>query len=169
MSLESQPSIITADLYDAHHAAVWVIDLPFRSFGGISSFFGPCQTLRVLRDHTPVLAQVQTPGDGRVLVVDAGGFTDTGVMGDRLAGLAVAHGWRGVVICGAIRDSVAMRDLPLGVMALAATPRRGWETQPFELDCSIRLGGAVINPGMWIYADVDGILVAPVALNLPSV
>ena len=72
MILPRQERIVTADLYDLHHAIVDVVDLPLRAFGGIGSFSGPCQTLRVHRDHTPVLAQLEQPGDGRVLVVDAG-------------------------------------------------------------------------------------------------
>ncbi len=168
MTLPTQPAIVTADLYDVHHATVSVMDLPLRSYGGLSSFFGPCQTLRVHRDHTPVLALVQTPGEGRVLVVDAGGHTDTGVMGDRLAGLAVVHGWRGVIINGAIRDSAGMRPLALGVMAITATPRRGWVPQPSDVDCKISLGGASVASGMWIYADIDGVLVTPAALNLAA-
>ena len=168
MNLSVQPAIVTADIYDAHHATVSVVNLPLRSFGGVSHFFGPCQTLRVHRDHTPVLAELETPGEGRVLVVDAGGVTDTGVMGDRLAGLAVANGWRGVVINGAIRDSAGLRPLALGVMALAATPCRGWTPQPSHAGCSVDLVNTLIEPGMWIYADVDGVIVARVELDLKS-
>ena len=160
MTLPAQPAIVTADLYDAHHETVFVVDLPLRAFGGLQSFYGPCQTLRVTRDHTPVLAELETPGEGRVLVVDGGGHTDTGVMGDRLAARGVGNGWRGVVIWGAIRDSLGIGALPLGVMALAATPRRGWAPQPAAAGGSITLGGARVAPGDWIYADVDGVLVA---------
>jgi regulator of ribonuclease activity A len=160
MTLPSQPPIATADLYDAHHEVVAVIDLPLRRFGGLSSFFGPCRTLRVCRDHTPVLAILETPGDGHILVVDAGGVTDTGVMGDRLAAMGVANDWRGVVIAGAIRDSAGIAALSLGVMALAATPRRGWQKQPSQSEIDLMLGGATIRRGMWIYADCDGVLVA---------
>lgn len=160
MILPRQERIVTADLYDLHHAIVDVVDLPLRAFGGIGSFSGPCQTLRVHRDHTPVLAQLEQPGDGRVLVVDAGGLTDTGVMGDRLAAKGVASGWRGVVIWGAIRDSLGIAALPLGVMALAATPRRGWAPQPSTSGEPLSLGGVTIEPGNWVYADCDGVIVA---------
>ena len=160
MTLPPQPAIVTADLYDLHHATVGVIDLPLRAFGGLDSFFGPCQTLRVHRDHTPVLAQLEQPGEGRVLVVDAGGIVDTGVMGDRLAATGVDHGWRGVVIWGAIRDSLGIKALPLGVMALSATPRRGWVAQPSTAGEALSLGGVTIRPGQWIYADRDGLLVS---------
>lgn len=165
MTLPPQPTIVTADLYDLHHATVDVIDLPLRSFGGIESFFGPCQTLRVHRDHTPVLAQLSQPGAGRVLVVDAGGHVDTGVMGDRLAATGVDQGWRGVIIWGAIRDSLGIQELPLGVMALAATPRRGWTPQGSTAGEALAIGGVTIKPGQWIYADRDGVIVANAPLG----
>ena len=164
MTVPPQPAIVTADLYDLHHAAVGVSDLPLRAFGGVEAFFGPCQTLRVHRDHTPVLAQLEEPGMGRILIVDAGGITDTGVMGDRLAAKGVANGWRGVVIWGAIRDSIGIGDLPLGVMALAATPRRGWTPQPSLAGEALNLGGVKIRAGQWIYADRDGVIVSDAAL-----
>lgn len=166
-SVPAQAAIVTADLYDAHHDRVSVVDLPLRAFGGVESFFGPCRTLRVDRDHTPVLAQLRTEGAGRVLVVDAGGHMDTGVMGDRLAAIGVENGWRGVIINGAIRDSRGMAPLPLGVMALGTTPRRGWQARPGQAGGTITLGGARIESSHWIYADVDGVLVAPAELTLP--
>ncbi len=166
MTLAPHPPIVTADLYDAHHDTVAVIDLPLRPYGGLTSFFGSCRTLQVHRDHTPVLAMLERPGKGHVLVVDAGGVIDTGVMGDRLAAIGVASGWRGVVIAGAIRDSAGIGALSLGVMALAATPRRGWQVHPAQVDIGVTLGGATIRPGMWIYADRDGVLVAASALEI---
>ena len=81
---------------------------------------------------------------------------------------SIANGWRGVVIHGAIRDSAGLRPLALGVMALAATPCRGWTPQPSQAGCSVDLVNTLIEPGMWIYADVDGVIVARVELDLKS-
>jgi len=167
MTLPPQPSIVTADLYDLHHERVEVIDLQFRSFGRPTSFFGPCATLRVFEDHTPVLARLSTPGEGRVLAVDAGGSLRVGVMGDRLAGIGAANGWRGVVIAGAIRDSLGIDALDLGVRALGTTARRGWSPNPSAVGVPLRLGGVEVREGDWIYADRDAVLVAREALPLP--
>ena len=51
--------IVTADIYDVHHASLEVCELPFRSFGQRRSFFGPCSTLVTFEDHTPVLAALR--------------------------------------------------------------------------------------------------------------
>lgn len=167
MSLAPQPAIVTADLYDLHHASVEVIDLQFRSFGRVETFFGPCATLSVFEDHTPVLAMLATPGEGRILAVDAGGSLRVGVMGDRLAAQGVANGWRGVVVAGAIRDSLGIDALDLGVRALGTTARRGWSPSPSAAGGPIRLGGALVREGDWLYADRDAVLVARGALDLP--
>ena len=160
MTLPPQPSVVTADLYDLHHDRVEVIDLQFRCFGRPASFFGPCATLRVVEDHTPVLARLSEPGGGRILAVDAGGSLRVGVMGDRLAGIGLANGWRGVVIAGAIRDSAGIDGLDLGVRALGTTARRGWSPNPSAAGLPLRLGGAEVREGDWLYADRDSVLVA---------
>lgn len=165
--LSPQPAIVTADLYDLHHDRVEVIDLQFRSFGKVETFFGPCATVRTHHDHTPVLRMLETPGQGRVLVVDAHGSLTVGVMGDRLAEKGARNGWRGAVIAGSIRDSVGIDQLELGVRALGTTARRGWKEGDATFGQPLWLGGAAIREGDWIYADFDSVLVAPTELPIP--
>ena len=45
------------------------------------------------------------------------------LVGDKLAGIAAANGWAGLVINGCIRDSAALGRLDLGIVALGANPR----------------------------------------------
>ena len=161
MMLAGQPPVNCADLYDDHHAVLQVCDLQFRSFGQWNSFCGPCETVSTFEDHIPVLQMLETPGDGRVLVVQAGGSTKVGVMGDRLAGLAVQNGWRGVVINGAIRDSAGIIALPLGVKALGTTARRGWSLADTTKGQNVMFGGVIFIPGNWVYADQDSVLSGP--------
>ncbi len=162
--LPSQRAIVTADLYDENAGKVAVIELQFRCFGRRRTFFGPCATLQVFEDHLPVLEMLSTPGEGRVLVVDAGGSLRIGVMGDRLAATGVENGWRGVVINGAIRDSVAIDALDLGVRALGTTARRGWQGDASMRGEPIEIGGVTIGEGDWIYADGDSVIVSPLEL-----
>lgn len=160
--------IVTADIYDQHHASLKVCELQFRSFGQHRSFFGPCSTLTTLEDHTPVLAALQEPGRGRVLVVDGHGSLRVGVMGDRLAAMGTASGWAGLVINGAIRDSAGIDGIAIGVKALGTTARRGWVPGPSTRDVPLAFGGAQFLPGHWIYADVDCVIVSPTELSLAS-
>ncbi|SHI43480.1 hypothetical protein [Wenxinia saemankumensis] len=158
MTLAPQDPIVTADLYDDHHKRVEVIDLQFRSFGGVETFFGPAAVLETHHDHEPVLAALSEPGKARVLVVAAQGSLTVGVMGDRLAARAVENGWRGVIVDGAIRDSLGMEPLPLGVRARGTTARRGWAPGPSRRGGPVTIGGVQIRDGDWIYADRDAVM-----------
>lgn len=158
--------IPTADLYDAHPDLVRVCESQFRSFGGVIAFCGPCATLATFEDHTPVLRTLETPGHGRVLVVDGQGSLRIGLMGDRLAGIAVENGWRGVILNGVIRDSFGIDGLPLGVKALGTTARKAWHATPGKRDLPVHFGAVVFTPGDWVYADRDCVVVS--TLELPE-
>lgn len=156
----------TADLFDAYPETMLVCDLQFRSFGQIGAFCGPCATVSVFEDHRPVLAMLDAPGKGRVLVVDGKGSLRVGLCGDRLATIAVARGWAGLVINGAIRDSAGIDGLDIGVKALGTTARRSAEPRPSRSGEPVTFGGVTFTPGLWVYADRDAVLVGP-AVPLP--
>jgi regulator of ribonuclease activity A len=48
---------------------------------------------------------------------------------------------------------------------LATCPRRGQKLGAGERGVAVQLPGALVRPGEWIYADIDGVLVASAALN----
>lgn len=148
----------TADLIDDHAAKLSLIHLPFRMFGKTSALAGPIQTVKCFEDNTDVRAELETPGEGRILVVDGGGSTRIALLGDMLAGLAIKNGWAGVVINGAIRDSAEISDMDTMVCALATSPvksaKEGWG----KAGEPILIGGVKLEPGNWVYADADGVL-----------
>ncbi|WP_407541359.1 ribonuclease E activity regulator RraA [Deinococcus radiomollis] len=161
----SAPSPATTDLSD-QHPQVQIAEPVFRDFGGRTAFAGPAFTVRVFEDNTPVRAALETPGQGRVLVVDGGASLNCALLGDLLGTLAVQNGWAGVVVNGCVRDSVALQALPLGVKALAAHPRRSGKGSGGEQDISLMFAGVSVEPGDWIYADADGLLVSTGELSL---
>ncbi|WAA66997.1 ribonuclease E activity regulator RraA [Microbacterium oxydans] len=151
--------VSTADLYDELEEAIQSLSLPLRSFGARSAFDGPIRTVRCFEDNALVKAVLATPGDGAVLVVDGGGSLERALMGDLIAASAVANGWAGVVIHGAIRDRVAIDGLDLGVKALGTNPRKSVKLGAGEVDAILEFGGVVFRPGARLYSDEDGILV----------
>ena len=157
--------ISTADLYDAYPELVRVCETQFRSYGGLTSFCGPCATLATFEDHTPVLQALETPGLGRILVVDGQGSLRIGLMGDRLAGIAVQNGWRGVILNGAIRDTSGINAMALGVKALGVTARKGWQATSGTPGLPVHFGGVTFSPGNWIYADVDCVVISSTKLR----
>ena len=132
------------------------------------SFFGRIETLRTFEDHTPVLNTLSEPGEGRVLVVDAGGSLRVGVMGDRLAEIAVRNRWAGAVINGAIRDSAAIDGLSFGVKALGATARRNWQPTRGDRGLKVSFGDVEFVSGHWIYADRDAVIVSAGSLDVSA-
>ena len=160
MEGSKQDVIVTADVYDAYYEHLQVCELQFRSFGRVDSFCGPCDTVATFEDHTPVFEALQQKGNGRILVVDGGGSLRVGILGDKLAAVGVENGWLGVVIAGAIRDRSAIDELQIGVKALGTTARRTWTTGPRTRGVSVQFGSITVEPGYWVYADRDCVLVS---------
>lgn len=152
-------TIVTADLYDERGDQLDSCDLQFRQYGGRRAFAGPITTVRCHEDNALLKSVLSEPGEGRVLVVDGGGSLHTALMGDVIAGLAVANGWAGVVINGAVRDVAALRELDLGVKALGSNPRKSGKEGTGERDVPVSFGGATFRPGAELFSDDDGILV----------
>ncbi|MCX4529669.1 MULTISPECIES: ribonuclease E activity regulator RraA [unclassified Streptomyces] len=153
--------VATADLYDEHGESLAICATGFRGFGGRRLFAGPVRTLSCLEDNALLRELVNTPGEGAVLVVDGGGSLRTALIGDLIAGAAVRNGWAGLIINGAVRDSVALGGLDLGVKALGTTPRKSAKTGAGVADAPVTIGGTVFHPGDTVYADEDGVAVLP--------
>ena len=151
----------TADLYDVHGDRLQSCDTQFRQFGGRREFDGIVATVRCFQDNSLLKSILGTPGDGRVLVVDGEGSLHTALTGDVIGQLAVDHGWAGLILHGAVRDSVALRSLPIGIKALGTNPRKSGKTGAGKRDVVVEFGGAVFAPGDHVWSDDDGVVVLP--------
>ncbi|AXA96544.1 ribonuclease E activity regulator RraA [Microbacterium sp. PM5] len=152
-------TIATADLYDERRDALDSLALQLHDFGGRAAFDGPVRTIRCHRDNALVKATLATPGEGAVLVIDGGGSLESALVGDLIAASAVANGWAGLIVHGAIRDRVAIAALDLGVKALGSNPRKSAKAGVGELDVPVEIAGVVFRPGAHVWADADGVLV----------
>ena len=152
-------SVVTADLFDELGEAIQSVPMQFRSFGARAAFDGPIRTVRCFEDNALLKATLSTPGNGAVLVIDGGGSLETALMGDMIAELAVANGWAGAVIHGAIRDQKEINKLDLGVKALGSNPRKSTKPGAGELDVTLEFAGVTFKVGAHLYSDEDGILV----------
>ena len=81
-------------------------------------------------------------------------------MGDLIAGIAVQRGWAGLIIWGAVRDSVALDLLDLGIKALGTNPQKSSKTGHGVVNGPIEIGGVWIAPGQTVHSDEDGIVVS---------
>lgn len=158
-------SFKTADLCDQFETELQICDPVFRDFGGHVQFAGRIATIKCFEDNSLVRTLVGEPGDGRVLVIDAGASMRRAVLGDLLAQKAAQNGWSGVLVYGCIRDSAEIGRMPLGVKALATHPLKTDKRGEGQRDIPVRFAGVAFRPGEWLYADVDGVIVAPRALT----
>ena len=150
----------TADLCDEFSDQLEVCDPLFRPYGGHLRFAGPVATIKCFEDNSRVRDLVAEPGDGRILVIDAGGSMRRAVLGDLLAQKAVDNGWVGAVIYGCLRDSAAIDKMAFGVRALGTSPLKTDKRGEGQRDLPVRFAGATFHPDDWVYADEDGIVVA---------
>jgi regulator of ribonuclease activity A len=150
----------TADLCDAFATAVHLAAPIFNDYGGVSRFAGPIETVRVSEDNALVAQALETAGLGRVLVVDGGGSLRCALVGSRLAALAHANGWAGLLINGCVRDSAELCKISVGVRAINTSPMRGGKTGTGQRGAAVSFAGVGFSPGHFLYADEDGIVVA---------
>ncbi|MBU3070478.1 ribonuclease E activity regulator RraA [Aestuariicella sp. G3-2] len=158
---------ITPDLCDAYPELVRVVDPMFNNYGGRRSFGGEIVTIKCFEDNSLVREQVAEPGAGKVLVVDAGGSLRRACLGDMLAEKAVANGWEGILMYGCIRDVDAIAALDLGVQALNTHPMKTDKKGIGELNLPVTFGGVTFNPGEYLYADNNGVIVSSESLSMP--
>lgn len=150
---------ITPDVADERGDAVDSCALPFRLFGRRGSFTGPIRTVRCHEDNLLVRETLNSPGDGAVLVVDGGGSIRRALLGDLIAAAAVENGWAGVIVHGAIRDSVLIGGMDIGVAALATNPKPPVKLGAGDVDAPVTFGGVTFAPGRTVWCDADGVLV----------
>lgn len=155
----------TCDLCDAHKAdpALRVLPAVFVDFGGRAAFAGLASTVKCFEDNSLVKAAVESPGAGRVLVVDGGGSLRRALLGGNLGAAAARNGWAGVIVDGCVRDTAELRVLPLGIRALAALPLATEKRNEGRRDVPVTVQGVRIVPGERVVADADGIVVLPAA------
>jgi regulator of RNase E activity RraA len=101
---------------------------------------------------------------GDIIVVDAGGDTETSVCGGLMGGLAKNRGIRGMIVDGAGRDVDELRDIGWPIWTRAITAR-GTHTmfsqrkEELSINVPIACGGVAVNPGDFIVADEIGVTV----------
>lgn len=151
----------TNDLYDEYEERLAVLPPMYHSFGGKPVFCGEVETVRCLEDNSRVKEAMASPGNGRVLVVDGGGSLNCALIGDMIAESGMNNGWEGILVHGCCRDVHELKRMNFGVRALASTPRKSIRKGVGDAGIQIEIKGNLIKPGMWLYADETGVVIAP--------
>lgn len=153
-------TIKTADLCDDYSNELQIIGSAFRSYGKRTSFSGPIETVKVFEDNVLVKGALETIPAGSVLVVDGGGSFRCALLGDRLGEIAQERGLAGIIINGCVRDSAELAQLDVGIFALGTNPLKSKKEGKGEQNISLSFLSANWNPGDYVYADEDGVVIA---------
>lgn len=97
------------------------------------------------------------PGD--VLVIDANGYTESGLWGELISTSCKVNGVKGTVIDGAARDIEEIKDLGYPVYARAISPKGSYKAHPGSINIPISCGDVPVEPGDIIVGDSEGVAV----------
>jgi len=158
----------TASLVDMHGASVQVVQGGlFRDFGAVTNFMGQVDTVSAMDSPGFVQQVLQTPGLGKILVVDGGGSLSSAILDSNAVTLAQQNGWKGIIVNGAIRNADSVQNTQVGIKALGTHPVKGQQNQG-QHGMALSFGGVNFSAGNWVYADKDGIVVSQVSLGVGS-
>lgn len=150
----------TADLCDDYSNELQILGSVFQSFGKKKRFTGPIVTVKVFEDNVLVKKALETIPAGSVLVVDGGGSRRCALLGDRLGEIAQDRGLAGVIIHGCVRDTAELAELNVGILALGSNPLKSKKQGKGEENISLNFLSIDWNPGEFVYADEDGVVIA---------
>ncbi len=164
MTLARPPAdFATCDLCDTHKnssdGTFRVLPPAFRDYGKRLKFCGVVSTVKCFEDNTLVKAALDTPGEGRVLVVDGGASLRRALVGGNLGAAGAKNGWAGIVVDACVRDSAELAACDLGIRALGLMPLPTEKRNEGQRDVAVQIQGVWVRPGDWLYADEDGIVV----------
>ncbi|MBS3762509.1 MAG: bifunctional hexulose-6-phosphate synthase/ribonuclease regulator, partial [Planctomycetes bacterium] len=98
--------------------------------------------------------------EGDVLVIDSGNRTPA-VWGEMATKSCIQRKLSGVVIQGAIRDTMNIREMGFPAFSTLITPVAGEPKGRGMINVPLHIGGQVVRTGDWIIGDDDGVVVIP--------
>ena len=137
-----------------------------KNLGGRKTFWGQIETIECPDDNSFVKEQLNSEGNGKILIVDAKGISSVALLGDMIAESGVKNNWSGIVINGYVRDIDILSTLDIGVQALGTVPIRSEKKNQGKLGVDITFGGLTFSRGNFVYADNNGLLLSKTELKL---
>lgn len=101
-----------------------------------------------------------------VIIAAAGGSMRSGIWGELLSTAARNTGCVGAIVDGAVRDVTKMQMMAFPVFAGGTSPYDSQNRQRvIDYDVPVEIGGVVFQPGDLVFADRDGVVVVPQAVE----
>lgn len=154
-------NISTSKLCDFFADSVDVVDPLFSDYGAKTYFNGIVTTIKCFESYGLINKVLSENGEGRILLIDAGGSTRRAVLDIKLVKLACKNHWEGIVCYGSVRDVAEISKENIGIKALAAIPVMANESDFGEIDLPVNFAGVTFLPEDYLYADLSGIVISP--------
>jgi len=121
---------------------------------------GPAFTVEVRPgDNLMIHAALALAKPGDVLVVDGKGDQTAALMGTIMMTAARKLGLAGVVLDGAVRDSLEIDEMDYPVFSVGTNPNGPTKEVGGRIGHPVSVGGVTVNPGDFIIGDGDGLVV----------
>jgi len=121
---------------------------------------GPALTVEVRPgDNLMIHAAMALAKPGDVLVIDGKGDQTAALMGTIMMTACKQLGLAGVVIDGAVRDSLEIDEMDFAVFSVGTNPNGPTKNVPGRIGHPVTVGGVTVRAGDFITGDGDGVLV----------
>ena len=121
---------------------------------------GPALTIEVRPgDNLMIHAAMAMAKPGDVLVIDGKGDQTSALMGTIMMTACKQLGIAGVIVDAAVRDSLEIEEMDFPVFSVGTNPNGPTKNIGGRIGHPISCGGVSVNPGDFVLADADGIVV----------
>jgi 4-hydroxy-4-methyl-2-oxoglutarate aldolase len=110
-------------------------------------------------DNLMIHAAIALAKPGDILVVDGKADQTSALMGEIMVNACRKLGLAGIVIDGAVRDSLELRDIGFPVFSFGTNPNGPTKNVAGRINHPVSVGGVVVCPGDFVTADADGVVV----------
>lgn len=110
-------------------------------------------------DNLMIHAAMSLAKPGDVLVVDGKGNQTAALMGTIMMTACQKLGIRGVVVDGAVRDSLEIEEMGFPVFSCGTNPNGPTKVAPGRIGHPVSVGGVTVHPGDLVLGDADGVVI----------
>ena len=121
---------------------------------------GPAFTVEVRPgDNLMIHAAMALAKPGDVLVIDGKGDQTSALMGTIMMTACRQLGLAGVVMDGAVRDSLEIDEMDYPVFSVGTNPNGPTKNNGGRIGHPVSVGGVTVHPGDFVIGDGDGVVV----------